>query len=210
MDTTFATICSLLPYELHESKPGLHPNYFTITSEEPFSLTIIPNNIYYRVNPDPLADQKSTRYINVPVPAIECARSIVNDYVAALLAIEPPDKVPGLFAVSGDWTDKKLFVASHSKQIDKYKNAQIEWFKNLVNIADDIWSKTHSPVSIGDLQRFAAKQLGYERDWLDATPIELAVKCPYCKSPINAGAIKCITCHEILDKKKYEELAMVK
>jgi hypothetical protein len=211
VDNSFATVCSLLPYQLTELKPGVQPGQYVIPkAESGLSLTIIPNNIYYQINPDPLADSKQVRLIKVPIPAMECARSIINDYVSSLLAVEPPDKVPGLFAVAGDWSDKKEFSLKHMKELVFYKNTQNNWFTALVNIADDFWSKTHSPASISDLQREACKILGFRRDWLNPVPFEQAEKCPFCQNAVITGAIKCVTCGEILDKKKYNELVGVK
>jgi len=208
MDSTYATICSMLPYSLQELKPGLNPKaYFIEKAEEgSFSLTIIPNDISYNINPDPLADAKQTRFIRVPVPAIECARSIIGDYVSALLAIEPPDKLPGLFAVVGDWTDKKEFGTKHLKMVMDYRNRQNGWFKNLVDIADDTWSRTHSPVGISDIQKDACRLLGYRRDWLNPLPFEEQNKCPVCMNAINLGALKCVACGHVIDKLAYERV----
>jgi hypothetical protein len=213
LDNTFATVISMLPYPLIETKTGLYPNSFPIAKAEPnnFTLNIIPNNIYYLINPDPLADAKQTHYIKVPVPAIDCARSIVNDYVSSLIAVDMPERVPGLFAVVGDWSDKKEFQIKHAADLLFYRKAQIGWFENLVRDADDAWSKTHSPVMISDLQKAAAKQLGFARDWINPTPSEMLQKCPICQNPINPGALKCIACQTVLNKAEYERvLATVK
>jgi hypothetical protein len=213
MDTTFATIISLLPFDLVELKPGLNPNEYTINKAvgDKFGLTIIPNDIYYLINPDPLADAKNTRNIKVPVPAIELARGIINDYISALLAVNPPEAIPGLIAVRGDYTDRKEIVSKFMKEISIARTAQNKWFENLVFIADDLWSKTKSPISISDLQRSAAKWLGITRDWVSPIPQELIEKCPICKNAINPGALKCVVCNTVLNKKAYEEaLAAIK
>ena len=126
MDNTFATICSLLPFQLVESKPGLHPNEFIIDKapDNSFSLTIIPNNVFHLVNPDPLSDAKDVRNIKVPVSAMALAQSIINDYINALLGASPPDVIPGLFAVNGDYSDKKEFATKFMKEMIIYRNAQ--------------------------------------------------------------------------------------
>lgn len=210
MDTTYSTICSMLPYELVESKPGLNPNEFTIKKAEKgkFTLTIIPNNVFYLINPDPLSDAKDVRNIKVPVPSIEVAQSIIQDYINSLLAVQPPNAVPGLFAVAGDWKDYKEFALKHINEITFYRMAQTTWFQNLVAIADDFWSKTHSPASIGDIQRDACRELGYVRDWLNPTPSELQEKCPVCKNTVNTGALKCVSCGHIINKAEYDKLML--
>ncbi len=212
MDTTFSTIISLLPFNLCENKPGLNPNEFTINKAEgdKFGLTVIPNHVHYLVNPDPLADAKDVRNIKVPVPAIELAQSIINDYTNALLGVVVPDAVPGLLAVKGDYIDRKEVSSKFMKELLALRIAQNNWFKNLVELADDVWSKTRSPISISDLQRDGCRMLGLKREWLSPLPSEQIEKCPFCQNPINSGAVKCITCHEILDKKKYGELVGAK
>ena len=40
------------------------------------------------------------------------------------------------------------------------RTAQNKWFQNLVDIADDAWSKTHSPAGISGIERDA---LNYPR-----------------------------------------------
>lgn len=198
----------MLPYKLVENKPGLNPNEYIIPAavQGDLSLTIIPNNIFYLVNTDPLADAKEVRVIKVPVPAQELAESIINDYTTGLLAVEQPDATPGIFPVRGNYSDKKIVTVKFAKEIEFYKQTQNRWFQRLVDIADDTWAKSNSPVGISDIQRDACRYLGYQRQWLNPLPLEVQDKCPFCTNPINKGAIKCVTCGEILDKKKYGEL----
>jgi len=211
LDSTYSTIVSLLPFTLCELKPGLNPNEYIINPARGMTpgLTIIPNDVYYLVNPDPLADAKDVRQIKVPVPSIELAQAIITDYISALLGATPPDAQPGLIACKGDFTDPKELSKVFMKELMVARVAQNRWFQNLVDIADDLWAKTRSPISISDLQREAANQLGLKRDWLSPLAPELQVKCPFCQNPINPGAIKCVTCHEILDRKEYDKLMAV-
>lgn len=212
MDTTFATICSLLPYDLVESKPGLNPNEFTIKKAPKggFSLTIIPNDVHYLINPDLLSDAKEVRQIKVPVPSIELAQSIIMDYSTSVLGVAPPDAAPGLFALKGDWTDKKDFQTKHGALIGFHTKTQNQWFKNIVDIADDIWSKNRSPLGISDLQRHACDILGLKRDWANIIPYEELEKCPVCKGIINPGALKCVHCGHIINKTELDKLLVTK
>src|SRR6266704_2213429 len=137
MDNTFATIVSLLPFELIESKPGLNPNEYIIRKADgdKFGLTIIPNDVFYLVNPDLLADAKEVRNIKVPVPAIEIAQSIITDYISALLGAAAPDAMPGLLALRGNFTDRKTVATEYMKELMMLRSAQNQWFQNLVDIA---------------------------------------------------------------------------
>ena len=38
--------------------------------------------------------------------------------------------IPGLFAVNGDYSDKKEFATKFMKEMIIYRNAQNNWFKN--------------------------------------------------------------------------------
>lgn len=208
IDHTYATIISILPFDVTETKPGLTPNEYIVkgTEGDKIGLTIIPNNVFYTINPDPLSDAKEVRHIPVPVPAIEVAQAIINDYVSALLAVEPPIALPGWVAIRGNYSDRKVVTTEFMKEIMGAREAQNKWFRNLIDIADDSWSKTRSPLGISDLQRFACRGLDYKRDWLNPLPSEVINKCPVCKSGINDGALKCIACGHILNKKMYDEV----
>lgn len=209
IDNSYSTIVSLLPFELTENKPGVNPTEFVIRSRHKdygFGLTTIPNDAFYLVNPDPLADAKDVRNIKVLIPSIELSQSIIADYINALLGVELPDIVPGLFAIKGNHSDHRFVKTNFSKEITFYTNAQNKWFIRLVEMADDVWSKSKSPVTISDIQREACKLLGYERDWINPLPSELQEKCPICKSAINPGALKCIACGFILNKLEYDKL----
>lgn len=212
MDTTFSTICSLLPYDLVESKPGLNPNEYTIKKAPKggFSLTIISNDVYYLINPDLLSDAKEVRQIKVPVPSIELAQSIIMDYSVAVLGIAPPDAAPGLFALKGDWTDKKDFQLKHNALIGFHTKTQTKWFENLVAIADDTWAKTRSPISISELQRTACEILGFKRDWLNPIASELLDKCPVCMNTVLPGALKCVACGYVINKIELDKLLVTK
>lgn len=207
-----ATIISLLPFDLVENKPGLTPNEYIVNGmkDDKPGITVFKENTFYMVNPDPLSDAKEVRFIKVPVPAFELAKSIISDYVVALLGAAPPDSVPGLIPIEGEYTIKEAGI-KFLKEIMMARKCQNRWFSNLIDIADDTWSKSKSPVGISDLQRVAVKALGYNREWLNPIPLnpDQIVKCPFCQNVINPGAIKCLSCGEILDKKKYNELVGV-
>lgn len=204
-----ATIVSLLPHDLLEVKPELHPADYFIpkgTIKKP-GLLIVSDDVHYLVNPDILSEDKNIQFIKVNVKAIECAQSVINDYVVALIGVEP-NATPGLFAVKGDFTDPNVVLERFTKEVVQYQQAQGRWFANLIAIADDTYSKTKSPQGISDLQRNAAKWLGLERDWLYEA--KQPTKCPYCANGILPDAIVCSTCNHVLDKTKYATLNPVK
>jgi hypothetical protein len=205
-----ATIASYLPYELGEYKPGLTPGYYVIRPGDgklKFSTTVIPEGAYHQINPDPLAEMKDVHWVKIPVLALELAQSIIMDYSTALLAAQPPDAMPGLLAVPGEY-DEKTMATKFPHQLKATREMQTQWFRNLVEIADDTWAKTKSPLGIADLQRHAAESLEIKREWLLGPPPEEIEKCPVCMNPVLPGALKCAMpgCGYVLRPVEYAKL----
>lgn len=70
----------------------------------------------------------------------------------------------------------------------------------LVSVADAIPADRRKEIT--PLMKIAAKHLGYDRDWLTANPNSVEF-CPYCKTQVKAGAVKCAKCGEIVDFEAY-------
>lgn len=205
LDLSFATIISIYPRDIKEAKPGLFPSEYIIPAgsiEKP-GLCIVSNDVHHLVDPNPLDESKEAKYIKVNVKAIEAAQSIINDWIVSLIEVEH-DAMPGLFAVRGDYYENKVIVEKFSREIKVHAEAQYAWFANLVRSGDDIWAKSRSTQGISDIQRLAAQTLNLKREWL--VNLTEPNKCPFCASNINVGAIKCITCGEVLNKVAYDHL----
>lgn len=71
--------------------------------------------------------------------------------------------------------------------------------------ADGLWEKFHRRDLISDEARMAARYIGSRPEWLDPTSSEGSGTCPVCASRINAGAIRCKECGEVLDPQKYAD-----
>jgi hypothetical protein len=199
------TVVSIVPFPIVEAKPGLYPGYFRIhaAKADDFEFIVVERSVHH-VYLD--SDRGS---LTVQVPSDEVARSIAEDYARAQLAYTQGIAEPGIFWIPGEYTDKKAIVAIAKDKLAQVREMQKNWFMRLVAIADDEWNKYHSHKSISDLQRFAAKSLGLDREWNIQGAVANTKFCPACKTPTNVGAIVCSNCRTIIDHKAYKEAGFV-
>ena len=188
-------IASIYPYQIVEHKPGLDPSTYTIegtdNEDEPTFLEVHDVHYYVFVNRD-VGSHK------VGVPADVLAKSLVNDFRVGCLGVTPT-AYPGIFVLEnpeGQELDNSL---------TKAQQAQHDWFKVLVHMADNDWSKYQRPGAINRLQRHAAKALGLDREWsmdISATP----TFCPACTKVVDARAVVCMHCNCVLNPEVYKTL----
>lgn len=193
------TVVSLLPREITEEKPHLLPSTFVIPAAiyGDISLLYVEEAIHYVPNP---FDDRNLKQITMPS---EMARSIVEDYVSAHIALAE-NCGPGLFWVEGRLTKPEI-KKFHARKIIDAKERQDNWFHALCRLADADWMKNHNMMAVSDLQRLAAKSLGIKKDWVEFTMQE-SKPCPFCKFSIAPDSIKCINCKEIVDQVAYKKL----
>jgi hypothetical protein len=192
-----ATIVSLVPWTIKETKPGMIPSEYEIPKSDgktPSVLVISDavTNIYMG------ADQGT---FPVPVPVDKLAESIVSDSVKAVLEVDDISK-PGMFWVENEHTAKDI-IEKFPKELDAAKQRQNRWFMKLIRLADDMWARTHQHRAISDMQRVAAAQLGLaSKEWaITPEPIQL-VKCPACTTMIENTALVCKNCRAIINPEK--------
>lgn len=204
-----ATIVSYLPYDLTELKPGITPALYTVKKgdgKQKFGLTVIPDGAYHQINPDPLAEMREIHWIQIPVPPMVLAQSIIMDYATALLEVELPDAMPGLCALPGEHTDPATVRNQYAGQLKVAREQQTRWFQNLINLADDTYAKSKSPLAIHELSRMAADAMELKREWLFAPPPEQLDKCPVCLTVVNPGALMCPICRYVIRPDEYRKL----
>ena len=157
-----ATVVSILPYEINDSKPNLYPGNFIIPAGK-------------MMKPGLLAVTKSAFYIPMAFGAaslqafsspFEVANSIVNDYVGALYSVSE-DARPGLFVENSEFKDSDEAARLLADKIVKYNTSQRNWFMKLVNSADTEYKSHNNANAISDLQKMAARELNLkDRTWL--------------------------------------------
>ncbi len=153
-------------------------------------------------------DENRPRLV-VPDPSDMVARSIVEDHKCAMVCYEHQIAEPGLGWVWGEFLDtpegKRNFAATNSALLKEMTARQIEWYKRLLQMADDDWAQYRRHKFITNLQRTAAEVLGQtDREWMIESRIEESMsKCKLCFSTVHPEACICPTCHGILNVERY-------
>ena len=195
-----ATIISICPFPIEETKPGLVPNSFRIPAAALNDIEIlnITNNVYCRQRVPVVGN-----ILEIPILASTLAESIVNDRLTGQLLYSTTSK-PGLFWVPGTYNkaEAKIKFAKEIKEVTEYQN---NWYIDLTKLADDDWNKYHQHKFITDMQRHAGRVLGLERDWLVEAAVASEKKCIACYSSMHVNAAICPTC-----RTNQEEFAKVK
>lgn len=202
-----STVISILPIGISEKKPGLVPGEYSIppVNDPMKDINVL---IVSRARFPVYIDENRPSLI-VPEPSDRVCDSICRDFSIGLMGYEPGKAEPGLTWISGNHGPVEI----ESKMPDQMKllrARQMEWFKNLVTIADDDWSKLHMRRAISGLQRVACRCLNLDREWnidieiekqldIDMTP------CKFCRAPIHHEAIVCMHCQGILNIARYKK-----
>lgn len=190
------TVASLVPFEIREEKPGLHPGRFYIpASDMKIPQIIHVETAYHYVYLD--QDRKSLR---VPDPSDQVAKSIVEDYVSSQLGIDDNSK-PAIFWIP-DELSAGAILEKHGAEVLLNLKLQKNWMLNVVRIADNDWNRYHQHNVVSEFQRKCAEYIGWKADdheWMNQ-PVTETVKCKACHSDAPLGAVVCPVCRAILDE----------
>jgi len=200
MNPLGATVVSILPFDIREAKYGVYPTHYDIPGpkkDEEFGICHVPNECYG------LVYQLDGKQIQIPIPPWDVARAIVEDYRRAQLAATPTASA-GLFYLAGKFEPEEI-ILHHQKDLARVRKEQEAWYTLLVTMADDDYQKTKQRRAVSDLQRFAARALQLERDWLSIVAEHL-VFCSMCGTELRKAVAKCYNCGFIVDQKRYDEL----
>ena len=200
-----ATIVSLLPREVTETKPTIQPGTFTIpagTKEKP-GILIIGSSSWWR------EIDEGQPLLEIPVSSVQVADSIVKDYCNGLLGCDMSEAMPGLFYVAGAHNLESI-KKNYAGMIEKYYRLQRKWFGNLVQIADVMWARSNgNPLAINDDARLACEELGFkDKPWLKDFHAAQLVQCIACGSFKNPDFPICPTCHAIADVELAKKLGI--
>jgi len=198
------TVVSLLPYPIKETKPGIIPSYYQIPASRNNIPSILPVGEAIHWLESPFGGNPPPAPIKMTHTPREVANAIVNDLIEAQLGLES-DAMPGLFALEGHLKVDDV-VKKHPAQLKEAGDRQKRWFITLVRIADDDWNRYHQHKFVSDLQRYAAKYLGLDREWIGQTLSEVMLQCPLCKEYVRGDAIIHSACGFVLDKVAYKKM----
>jgi len=197
-----ATVVSVCNFPiLNEYKPQLNPAFFSIEAapEDSVAVLVIESPIEYV----PTLDYKS---VVRNVPAIEVARSFVNDWTEAQLCVSmATGALPGLFPIDGPLTADEA-DEQFPDEISNARSRHTSWANNLVKMADDIWTESPKHRHISDSMRNAAKYLKLDRAWAKRFEADKQIFCPACRTVVDSAAIVCKVCRCVLNQEKFEKL----
>jgi len=200
-----STIVSILPKVISERKATIQPGFFHIeagTLESPAVLVVGPSSWWREVD-------EHQPLLEIPVSSIQIADSIVRDYANGLLACNMAEQMPGLFYVPGEYTVERI-KKEHAPLLQQANAKQRNWYKELIRIADILWSRSNgNPLSISEDARIACHELNISnKPWLsDKQTMEL-IRCVACGSLRNPAFPVCQSCHAVVDAKKAAELGL--
>jgi len=195
MNGPACTIISACPFPIDEKKPGLQPGVFKIPAakleRQDIEVIVVKSGSY----PVYMDHDRGSFVVEEKLETI--AMSVVEDLCNAVLAADYLAR-PAIFWVSGEYTKEEAKEEFHDQIMDAIQK-QAEWFRRLVQLADDDWSKTRQHKFITDIQRYAGKALGLQREWL-IKPLTVATQeCPGCAKDISGKALKCSFCGTIVN-----------
>jgi hypothetical protein len=196
-----STIVSLAKREIREEIPGLNGgSYFIPPNEgEIPNLLIIKNSYYWKPDLDGRQDQ-------ILVDSVQIASSIVTSHITSQLLYRA-DQHPALFFIPNQELEVDDVLRNHKREINEANKKQKNWFRALVQLADDDWQQLRRHGMISDIQRTACKELGLKREWLDAVPIEDRINCPFCGSNLfDPLAPICPVCNKVHNPARLAEI----
>lgn len=206
-----ATVVSLFPFALGpELKPGLIPTGFYVppaVQTGPGIADIIPSVLLIEKVERVIYLDNNRPSLRVLEPSEKIAESVVGDFINSCIHVTPGTATPGIFWVDGVHNEVQ------TKVLPEYRTAferQHNYYVNLVTIADDLWVKYKQHRSISDVQRHAAKILGYKREWTLNSESAKVQTCPACGSLVPYTAVVCKSCQLILDEARYKDLKFAK
>jgi len=127
------------------------------------------------------------------------AREVAEDIARELNSDSGEGSFHGVFVAEGD-------VPTPAELADARQRLET-FHRRLVDAADLEWERTKNPMFITDLERRAARLLGFEKPWLyDAKPL---ADCPVCAEKIKPGVAVCKSCGAILDREKAAQYGFI-
>lgn len=208
-----ATIISIFPKDVKETKPTLFPSEFLIkagTESEPSFTEISPASWFRETDENMPA-------VEIQVNAATLAESIVNDFALSFIKAVIGVAQPGLFWIPGKHTPKNISNYSdengltYSNLLGRAITLQRAWYVAMVQMADVDWSRTNgNPLSVSEWSKIAAKALGMaEKPWVKDFLAVSLYPCPACGTMGNPEFPKCGNCGYIINQAKAKELGLI-
>lgn len=189
-----STIISIFPKEINETKFTIEPGKFHIepgTFEFPSRLVVSGSSWFREVDID-------QPILEIPVPSVQIANSIIMDYCNGLLGCDMNSAMPGMFFVPGEFKVSEI-VDRYKDKLKEVKMKQDNWFRILIRIGDSLWARANgNPLVISNEMRMAAIQLGFnDKPWIKDMQAVQMISCPACGNHRNPQFPVCPFCKNI-------------
>lgn len=199
-----STVVNISQMFLQEHKPTIDPGWFEVpkgTYDKPGILVVGSSSWWREID-------ESQPMLEITNSSIQVAKSIVDDFCNGLIECNMNDSMPGLFWVPGELSLKEL-KERHKEEFDKAQTKQQKWYHAVVASADILWARSNqNPLSINDTMRTAARELGYDRPWLQNFLAVTMGNCPACGAIHNPAYPRCGNCNFVIDKVRAKELGI--
>lgn len=201
-----STVFSIVPFFIHEFKPGIYPGDFKIA---PCMDDRSPERLVVSESQHLMTIGGRREPIRIMQASHQIARSIVEDFLnAQLWAI--PGCCPGICWVNGDISVND-FTVKNKDIYDRIKADQKNWFIRLIKETDNDWTKYRNHRVISEHAKFGARALGLKPEWMQSEEIALNFNnCPACNVMNDPKNAICSNCKCVLNESKYKTLAFAK
>jgi len=189
-----ATIISIYPREITETKVTIEPGVFNIkpgSYENPALLVVGPSSWWREIDEEqPL--------LEIPVGSIQIADSVVKDFCNGLLAYVVDISSPGLAYVAGEHSVQGI-RKNFLHVLDKLNTIQRQWYIELVNLTSSLWAMSNgNPRVVSGDARLAASELAMQNlDWMENFEAMEMARCLACGQLRNPKFPVCMHCHNV-------------
>lgn len=199
-----STIVSIFPQKVSERKWTLEPGIFELeagTKVNPAILVVGPSSWWKSIH-----DENSL--LEIPTGSALIAESVVRDFCNSVDLYNPELMGPGLFFIPGRALKVEDVLKEFKPQIMVAETRQNRWYRELVTVADMLWSKSGgNPRAVNDLAKLAARELQIkDKPWMALEAQQLLTNCPYCGTLRNNQYPVCANCHHVIEPEKYKEM----
>jgi hypothetical protein len=181
-----------MPIPFNREMTGHNPAYYTIPPAEldDFNILVIEDTTSWLYVLD--GNSVLRRHL-----AAEVAEELLSTFIQANLYVGEGSR-PGIFWVEGGWT-KKQIEENFGAELEEARDAQNQWFKALVEKADDDWNRSRQHRTISTPQRIAADRLGLKREWnIQVEKGQNYIPCPACETMLKSTVSVCPQCKLII------------
>lgn len=198
-----STVVSVCNFDIGpEHKPQLNPAHYLVpaATDDKLGILVITDPLQY-------IPQLDHKVLVVTVPSNEIAKSVVEDWVNGQLKISGADVRPGIFWVKGE-QDSDSIKTDFADELRSAYLSHGKWCRELLKMADDLWTEFRKYRHISTSMINAAKYLNAEREWIKTPePLDM-VKCPACRTILDSDAIICKVCRTVVNKARFSELGL--